>query len=106
MAGLPAKERPPLDTAGAQRNHRQNLHPPRACQHRRAQQPDPRPRMAARRALEGCVMNDAINLEPREALRRFKPHPAYKDSGIEWLGKIPAHWEVKRLKRLFRVVNG
>ena len=22
----------------------------------------------------------------------------YKDSGIEWLGTIPAHWEVKRLK--------
>jgi len=29
-----------------------------------------------------------------------------KDSGIEWLGKIPAHWEVKRLKRSFRVING
>jgi type I restriction enzyme S subunit len=25
-----------------------------------------------------------------------------KDSGIEWLGKIPAHWEVKRLKCLFK----
>jgi hypothetical protein len=22
---------------------------------------------------------------------RFKPYPAYKDSGVEWLGKIPAH---------------
>ena len=26
------------------------------------------------------------------------PYPAYKDSCIEWLGGIPAHWEVKRLK--------
>ena len=25
-------------------------------------------------------------------------YPSYKDSGIEWLGVIPAHWEVKRLK--------
>ena len=25
-------------------------------------------------------------------------YPAYKDSGIEWLGDVPAHWEVKRLK--------
>jgi type I restriction enzyme S subunit len=33
-------------------------------------------------------------------LRRFKPYPAYKDSGVEWLGEIPAHWEVKRLKHL------
>ena len=31
---------------------------------------------------------------------RFKPYPAYKDSGVEWLGEIPAHWEVKRLKNL------
>lgn len=28
-------------------------------------------------------------------LRRFKPYPAYKDSGVEWLGEIPVHWEVK-----------
>jgi type I restriction enzyme S subunit len=28
------------------------------------------------------------------------PYPAYKDSGVEWLGKIPAHWEVKRLKTI------
>jgi type I restriction enzyme, S subunit len=32
------------------------------------------------------------------ALRWFKPYPAYRDSGIEWLGEIPAHWEVKRLR--------
>jgi type I restriction enzyme, S subunit len=30
--------------------------------------------------------------------RRFKPYPAYKDSCVEWLGRIPAHWEVKRLR--------
>lgn len=29
---------------------------------------------------------------------RFKPYPAYKDSGVEWLGKIPAHWDAKPLK--------
>lgn len=32
--------------------------------------------------------------------RRFKPYPAYKDSGVEWLGEIPVGWEVKMLKRL------
>jgi len=40
------------------------------------------------------------------SLRAFKPYPKYKDSGVEWLGKIPTHWEAKRLKRLFKVVNG
>ena len=29
---------------------------------------------------------------------RFKPYPAYKDSGVEWLGEIPAGWAVKRLR--------
>ena len=32
-------------------------------------------------------------------LERFKPYPSYKDSGVEWLGGIPVHWEVKRIKR-------
>jgi len=27
-------------------------------------------------------------------IRRFKTYPAYKDSGIEWLGEIPAHWSL------------
>ena len=25
-------------------------------------------------------------------------YPAYKDSGVDWLGEIPAHWELKRAK--------
>ena len=32
--------------------------------------------------------------------RRFRRYPNYKKSGVEWLGGIPAHWEVKRLKYL------
>ncbi len=28
----------------------------------------------------------------------FLSYRKYRDSGVEWLGKIPAHWEVKRLK--------
>ncbi len=39
-------------------------------------------------------------------LRRFKSYPNYKDSGVEWLGQIPAHWAGVRLKRVFSVVNG
>ncbi len=29
----------------------------------------------------------------------FPRYPAYKDSGVEWLGEVPGHWEVDRLKR-------
>ena len=28
----------------------------------------------------------------------YQKYPAYKDSGVEWIGKIPEHWEVKRLR--------
>ena len=34
---------------------------------------------------------------------RYPHYPAYKDSGFEWLGKIPTHWDVKRLKELATV---
>ena len=27
----------------------------------------------------------------------LKPYPVYKPSGVEWLGDVPAHWEVRRL---------
>ena len=27
---------------------------------------------------------------------RFRPYPQYRDSGLDWLGEIPAHWEVKK----------
>ncbi|EAH9416007.1 restriction endonuclease subunit S [Campylobacter lari] len=30
----------------------------------------------------------------------------FKDSGIEWLGEIPQHWEIKKLKMLFILGNG
>jgi len=36
-------------------------------------------------------------------LPRFKPYPAYRVSGVEWLGVIPAHWQVKRLKYVAEV---
>ena len=38
--------------------------------------------------------------------RRFPPYPAYKDSGVEWLGAIPAHWEPTRLWRLCTAMSG
>ncbi len=31
-----------------------------------------------------------------------KPYPTYKDSGVPWLGQVPEHWEVCRLKYLLR----
>ena len=39
-------------------------------------------------------------------VRTGQPYPAYKPSGVEWLGDVPEHWEVKRFKFLARVANG
>ena len=30
----------------------------------------------------------------------LKPYPALKDSGVDWLGKVPVHWELVPLKRI------
>ncbi len=41
----------------------------------------------------------------RVDVRTGQPYPAYKDSGVEWLGKVPEHWEVRRNVWLFRERN-
>ena len=38
-------------------------------------------------------------------VRTGQPYPAYKDSGVEWLGEVPEHWEKRRLKSLLRSVD-
>ena len=30
---------------------------------------------------------------------QFKQYPSYKNSGVEWLGDVPEHWESNRLKK-------
>ena len=37
---------------------------------------------------------------------KYKPYPEYKDSGIEWLGVIPEHWESIRIRHLSIVKRG
>jgi len=39
-------------------------------------------------------------------MARYKPYERYKDSGVEWIGEIPEHWEVISTKRIFKVING
>ena len=36
----------------------------------------------------------------------LKPYRAYKDSEVEWLGPVPAHWEVRHLGRFGRLFKG
>jgi type I restriction enzyme S subunit len=36
----------------------------------------------------------------------MKKYDSYKNSGIEWIGEIPSHWEVKKVKHLTRLQGG
>ena len=46
-----------------------------------------------------AIINQAVT-------KGINPDAPMKDSGIEWLGEIPEHWEVKRLKTIARVQTG
>ena len=39
---------------------------------------------------------------------RYPSYPAYRDSGVEWIGEVPAHWQILQIGRLgaLRKCNG
>lgn len=39
-------------------------------------------------------------------MSNYRRYERYKGSGVEWIGEIPVEWEVKPLKRVFKIVNG
>ena len=43
-------------------------------------------------------MTEVTNRFEEARPRRFRPYPEYRDSGVEWLGEIPAQWEASRLR--------
>lgn len=32
----------------------------------------------------------------------MKQYEEYKDSGVEWIGRVPGHWEVERIKTIYK----
>ena len=38
-------------------------------------------------------------------MSHYKPYPAYRESGVEWIGRVPAHWETLRIKRAAQLRN-
>ena len=36
----------------------------------------------------------------------LNPNVKMKDSGIEWIGEVPEHWEVKRMKDIVKLMKG
>lgn len=39
-------------------------------------------------------------------VRTGKPYPKYKPSRLEWLGSVPEHWEIRRLRSLAQIKTG
>lgn len=44
--------------------------------------------------LKKSIINHAVT-------RGLNPNVKMKDSGVEWIGEVPEHWEVKRMKDIF-----
>lgn len=42
----------------------------------------------------------------RAVTRGLNPDVPLRDSGIDWIGQIPAHWQVKKLKYCVQINNG
>lgn len=62
--------------------------------------------------IEEQVRLMALLKEKRQAVishavsKGLNPHAPMTDSGIEWLGNVPAHWEVKRLRFICHIGTG
>jgi len=51
-------------------------------------------------------MSEVLPKDVPQTLRRWKRYSAYKDSGVEWLGEIPEHWQAYKLKRVSEISYG
>lgn len=63
-------------------------------------------RLIANKKAQAEKLKELRQIEINNAVTKgLNPNAEMKDSGIEWLGKIPKHWEVKHLKRTFKFFN-
>lgn len=60
------------------------------------------------KALRRSLINETVcrGLPASEGFTPSETLTKMKDSGIEWIGKIPEHWEVKRVKDIFTYTTG
>ena len=50
-------------------------------------------------------MHKAVLREKTALSGKYKAYPEYKDSGVEWLGEIPSHWEIIPVGRCYRRIK-
>lgn len=59
--------------------------------------------IAELKSYKQSVITEAVTRGVTAAANASRP---LKDSGIPWLGSVPAHWEVKQISRISSVVRG
>lgn len=63
--------------------------------------------MTSKRATLGVRHRDAaLKSGDTSPQSKWRLYPKYTDSGVDWLGKIPAHWAITRLKRKASIKYG
>ena len=56
--------------------------------------------VAAKEKLAGLLEEERQAVVNRAVTRGLDPNVRLKPSGVEWLGDVPQHWEVRRAKFL------
>ena len=51
-----------------------------------------------------AIIDDAVT--GKIDVRTGKPYPKYKEGGVEWLGKVPEGWEVRKIKHIAKMKSG
>lgn len=63
-------------------------------------------RLIANKKAQAEKLKELRQIEINNAVTKgLNPNAELKDSSIDWLGKIPKHWEVKRLKNLANQIS-
>lgn len=60
--------------------------------------------VAAKERVLRLIAEKRRALITRAVTSGLAPRAPLRDSGIPWLGEIPAHWEIKRVKYIFKLV--
>lgn len=54
-----------------------------------------------------ALLNERKQILTQQAVTQgLDPTVPMKDSGVEWIGKIPEHWEIKKVKHLGHICSG
>lgn len=61
--------------------------------------------MEVRRKQVGLLQEQRTAVIHHAVAKGLDPHSKMKPSGVEWLGDVPAHWEVWKISRAFRQIG-